>query len=910
MAPPPALPVTAASDDLYDSTPVAEPLNLPPWAYNPDDEIFRGMAIEEPSVPNTPKRVDEEDAKTPTDAEDVTVEDGAVSRPVVAGAEATDRLSVVSAEDQIAIGNAMDDFGDNKSDNSSISSIASPATVVDNRFSRLIPMGDRIGEHSAEAVGMSSQAIPAGPIGTIAPPREDFTPAAEKTVGASQQNERRHDHRPALGPDDRLDSRGFMSRSYRGRVEQAYRAAAPTTRNENTRPAPQPSQTNTEASEESVRVDLSAFSGPPASTPPFQQHPVFRSSGVVQPTEYERLRLSQAPSDTEHSVEVDPKRFSRFSRTGADSLDTTTGAPPPNAITDSYGLDTMDLYGAEALLKETGGSAPNRRSGIWEAFKRSPSASHTGYSRESSIAPLDKRRDPSGRSQADEVAKRNMLKKVQRSASAAMPVTDAKKKRFSGIGALFARSNTQGHNTIKPNKLTKRQPSVKESLETRDVESFKQRPAYQQGAVHHPYDGVFANTVASGRTPQLEAVPRNTQPGPREYYGPQSGQSPVEPMSPQHMHTPPIELQRERPAQYRRLHSGGFRQGLQQANIPDAFRPTVAGFGRDIPEAFRPTEVSYGRAPVPIGPPPEHELPYAEPPTASTRQPTLPTQQPYWGTPPPASDHNNDRFYDPMQPPSSGLSGAYQAPEQARSSMDYENPGWRREDSHTSMSPTHSRTSSELPRYHRVGLLDQQLSNYPAQPYADQQTAWNGSVQYQRPEQAGQPPWTQPPHVHPGMPVSPEQYGHHPYGIQPRGVPYSPQTPSSHQHAGIRTQQLPPNRGSPYDTLQMRVAPRSFASPPYSPQHAQQSFYGTHGRPSPQAGYGQEQHDGDMPSMRSPNHQQRHYPPAQYAEQSRPLTYQGKTASYAARWDAAAMGEQDLHHSNAAAQARQWPQYK
>ncbi|TKA26077.1 hypothetical protein B0A54_17243 [Friedmanniomyces endolithicus] len=398
------------------------------------------------------------------------------SQPPPAVGKADDQRSEVSAEEDkgVAEGNKMPD-GDVEahSRRSSISSLGSPDTVVGQRVSRIL--GDREAGQDATPLYTArmkadSAAIPDAAVGV-----ERTAPAGYQIVQPSLQPlELANDTTP-------LPQHDFMDRPYRGRIVQPdHRTLSymPLGSDGNGVPGQEALKT---ADEPLQSVEFIGYDGAPAGTPPLSHHPLTRNSGYVQASEYEMLRSSPVGTITpsaRHNRQVSGEasrrsslRRSAFFRGPDPPVDTMPGAPAPHAMTPSYGLEDLDTTGAEAVLNSQMEDKPNkRRSGMWDAFKRSPSVSRTHFSRDSSVLALDSRTEAGtdqtipAMSRVGDMSAQSRPLKPQRAASTATPPTEpTKKKRFSGLGSLFGRSSTQGRNATNPKKLTKTQPPTRES---------------------------------------------------------------------------------------------------------------------------------------------------------------------------------------------------------------------------------------------------------------------------------------------------------------------------------------------------------------------------------------------------------------------------------------------------------------
>lgn len=927
----PAFEQPTEDEDLYGSTPVASRAPVP-WRL-PSGGALEPMASESKNrIPGDGDRaVSGAEAAfrslpayeaTALGASAASGDDEEVARPETA--DASDKRSEVSAEDQYQGADeeekGPEDYGSSGSRRSSISSLGSPDTVIGNRASvvRLqsaqAPAPIMVGEQPI----MTARAVPAGPVGSsrAAPDADRSTTSAAQRV--MQPPAQRTVSDQAKTPDQQR----FMNRSYRGHSGQQERPISymPLGQDRNGAPAQEAIAAGQESQPD--QIDLSGFGGPPLGTPPFQQHPVFRNS--VASSGPSELRYSQVgsatPSIAPHSRQVSAdtsdrtsRRYSGFFRGPDPAPSAMPGLPPPHAMTPSYGLDDLDDGSVEAPssvpLKQREDKQSKRRSGIWEAFKRSPSVSQTNFSRDGSAlnSRIDLPSNPAllAASRAREATtQQNTLKKApQRAASTATLPTEPKKKpRFSRLGSLFGRSNTQGHNTPKPNKLTKTAPPSREdSMRQRQMPSNsaagydayeamrrQQNPSLPRGNTKGPY---AEPTMSSPyRQPPLDPdapgvnVPRGYPPPPQSgWYGPGENQSPSERVqSPQQTDYSP-----QRPGQFRRLHSEGqaFQRGLQQANIP---------------EAFRPTEASYGLPAAPIGPPPEHQPPVMYEPPSPARQPTLPTRQPYWGRQP----SNSSKTPAVERQVSSG-SGGYQLSHQVSSLSEYQRAGWSRDGSLPPVPTVQTHAGPEgfaQGREQRVGAYDPEMARSPAREYAEQQTPWPISLPQNGDESrrnsrvpswgiSGASPSTQADRY--ASPPGPPSSMRPPSSGRGYGMPMSSQSPGASQPISY-TPTHAPGQAVPATPSYRDPQGGPYPSPPYTPQTPSQYYqpqpqYG----PPPQNPYGQPY----QPQQRPPQ-QQRYYaqqrPSSRPGSEGRPLTYQRTPSGFSGRRDDAAVSEEHL----------------
>ncbi|GAB7353562.1 hypothetical protein MBLNU459_g3994t1 [Dothideomycetes sp. NU459] len=366
-----------------------------------------------------------------------------------------------------------------------------------------------------------------------------------------------------------------------------------------------------------------------------------------------------------------------------------------------------------------------RRSGIFSAFSRTSSVSDGRQSRvnpskntEAQPATSSQSTDPAliaAQKAGETTARGNVLKKVQRSstsASLANPNPEKKQNRFSRLGSIFGRSNTNSE-ARKGNKLVKSMPKSENRVST-PPGSMANKSAYQ---------GMQRSTssvpqLSSGQYPAqaLEdptfIPPENLPAPPGGWYAPTSRRSSYtgeqQPTLPQVQPSPQQST--------RRLHSEGYRR--YNNTTPDAFRalesPSRQGpqvserqrLNQQYEQAVSPQATSYRTSPGPMHP----------------------------GIQPRASNG-----YGPQRPPggppprnfsySSGLSQLSQADPQYYQQAEY--PARRQASfgvaasAEQRLTPTHSRNSSggygaAPPQNYRMSITDQDLESMgpPARPDA------------------------------------------------------------------------------------------------------------------------------------------------------------------------------------------------
>ncbi|OQN96549.1 hypothetical protein B0A48_17123 [Cryoendolithus antarcticus] len=269
------------------------------------------------------------------------------------------------------------------------------------------------------------------------------------------------------------------------------------------------------------------------------QPSVYRPSVSRTPSGYDRLRMPQARQDAPTVPTRDdspPKRLS-YHRGPPDS--TIAGIPPPSQLHENYdGLidPQVDNMAAELARNERPQQQEKRRSGIWNSVRRNTS----DYSRESSLIALSP--EPT----------RSKTVSKQRASSTPLESSEPKKKRFSGLGSVFGRSNTKSNVTSKANKLTKTQPRPPSPVQryfptqtayppraTRDYDAYEAqqmkqytRPAAVPGYQRPPqpqYEEPYMSSPYAQKQPSVPISGNSAQPrrsftepaAPYEWYGPQ-----------------------------------------------------------------------------------------------------------------------------------------------------------------------------------------------------------------------------------------------------------------------------------------------------------------------------------------------------------------------------------------------------
>lgn len=404
-------------------------------------------------------------------------------------------------------------------------------------------------------------------------------------------------------------------------------------------------QINTLSSDQSlVPVDLSAMSGPPPGTPPFQQHPVLRDilidptggesvvghTGDVRPSGADvsggashasAASATTAIPDTSNAI-ADAEDRSAKRQSGFFDKSHTWGsapfanAPPPNRITDNHGLEDLQNSDDEAVVpdiqsrprvQQPADHQGRRRSGFWDVLTSRRASSATMLDIDEGVAATSSKAEAKA---SDDNAKRK-LQKPQRASSSAVHLEPKKKKRFSALGSLFGRSGTTRDASTKANRLTKMVPSSSENIRRTasprgnhlansstvsgnvgSYEEFEAKRNRDLPAQQHTVTNI--RPAAANTAQQAKARPVDTaygQPPPEGWYGPSTVQQ-------QSYFSPADPAQHE----YRRLHSQGRTSAKQ---IPAAFRPVEASFDGPVMAVGPPPDLHTGpvqkTTPVPSG---------------------------------------------------------------------------------------------------------------------------------------------------------------------------------------------------------------------------------------------------------------------------------------------------------------------
>jgi hypothetical protein len=348
-------------------------------------------------------------------------------------------------------------------------------------------------------------------------------------------------------------------------------------------------------------VDLADYNGPPVGLPPFQQHPALRSNHVG--TEYADLRSSNAASNvgqTELDRDAASRSQSGFFRSRASSSGPNTIAP--SNISDAHGLE--DLHAAKFSEADIGEDVtmedkpPKQRNSMWKSKRR---VSEQG---KPDVGPDRTLITEMRKNSIDATTPRpNTLRKLQRTSSSQIE-SKANKKRFSGLGALFGRSEAKDTPKDTPRETVKDVPPFKSNrLTKRDGD--RRRPADSQvlpsGTVAGHVDNYRAFEALQQQSSDIPAPPTRPAPRPaprRADSSDQEGQAyPVpdgwfdaEPLPRQQV---PARSQSDA----RQQQSSSYRQ---------------QGASGSIPEAFRPVSTSFQGSVDPIGPPVSHAQPSQE----------------------------------------------------------------------------------------------------------------------------------------------------------------------------------------------------------------------------------------------------------------------------------------------------------
>lgn len=652
--------------------------------------------------------------------------------------------------------------------------------------------------------------------------------------------------------------------------------------------------TTLSSNESPIAADLSAMSGPPAGTTPFQQHPVLESS-LVESDQRENANLpssvvvdaSVAEDKTINVGDTNMKRQSGFfGKQTPEEQSAFGGAPPPNRITDQHGLEDLAVSDDEVVpdmqlqpkARQPADKQNRRRSGLWDVLTTK---------RASSGAKLDTGGDfiveaSSAGGKAREDNTKRKLQKPQRASSSTVDL-EPKKKRFSRLGSIFGRSDTTSHGPPKANKLTKMIPpnsgsargtgtprgdrpanssTVPGNVQGYDEFEARRRrdlPAYQPTLP----DMRPAAPSRAEEQPERTVNPTPTQPPPEGWYGPSAMQQPIQ----QPYFPPPDDPQ----PQFRRLHS----QGRTSA------RPVV-----QLPPSFRPVEASFTAPVAPVGPPQDSR--------------NLPTS-----------------MTSPVRMPDQGRNVAFNRQNSYESSYGSEFSGFSGQQvagraqqyppSQSSVGPDAStivtRAGAGPEQGRRVRSSGYEAARSPAKEYPDQQRPWAITI----------PPGQE----------STRSSRASSWGVAPEGTQYpgpSSDAPYYQQHQQYPPQQGYASNGSSRPTSRGQgQIPRSYTNdsyaPPYSSEPVQQyqQQYSNQPQMQHQYSYSQQQQHQYYSQPQQPRQQNRYYsqqaPPYQVSmpQQYNPRGHQRRTSSgYSGRRDDLTAGEEDLLMRGVSYPGQEW----
>ena len=629
--------------------------------------------------------------------------------------------------------------------------------------------------------------------------------------------------------------------------------------------------------------------------------------------------FQRQPAVRDASGAARPKRFSGMVKGRGPTLispdmpniASPAAAPAASAISDYYGLEGVQDVSNLAVEEISPERAPDmreekkakRKSGLFDAFKRSPSITKTEFSRDSGPARLESRQAQIANVLAQRaidsraldsrpVGPSKSIAKTPQRASTTAKEPEQKKKRFSGLGSIFGRSSTTGHKSEKPSrKLTKGQtPSVESSQ--------------RQASAPMPNSEEYERMRQQRREQQQQRQPNTYPPpslGPSQQYSISEGSTFK---SPEDMLPPQRDWYASRDQRFEE-------QAIPQ-DQPPRYRPLHSDIRRDsplgqVPESFRPVETSFSRPVRPSGPPLETDS--YSPPTspvslgAQSRQVSsnAPSEydRPAYGPPP--DRHSSYRSSE------SGISGQ----------SEWQRSEWRRQSSSPSISPVQTRSDNDAyppGRGYRVGSITEEMARSPAREYNDQQTPW--AITLPRPGEPGSRRPSRPGMQGPPAPPQPRDYA--PSGIgyaeayppparwqNQRGLPMSPESPRSSlpvqpsdslmSHAPVFEERL--QRGI------MQPQGNAYPSPPVSPES--QWFYNRAGlNPPPQRPFHARSDDVEMPPppRKSSYGQQRMYS----YENEPPAAQPRRTLGYTGRRDDPAISEEGVEMRGVSYPGQEW----
>jgi hypothetical protein len=362
----------------------------------------------------------------------------------------------------------------------------------------------------------------------------------------------------------------------------------------------------------SPSVDLADYNGPPVGLPSFQQHPALRSNPIgAIGTEYADLRSSNAAGNV-NQIDLDRDAASRsqsgFFRSRASSSGPNTITP--SNISDAHGLE--DLHAAkfsEADIDEDlamdDDKPTKQRTSMWKSKRRVSERGKPDALPDRTLITEMRKSSIDGTKAVDDAPRPNTLKKLQRtSSSPATSQIDIKpnKKRFSGLGAIFGRSEAKNVPKDAPKETVKDVPTMKSNrLTKRDGD--RRRPAESQmilpsGTVAGHVDSYRAfEALQQQQNSDIPAPPTRsaTRPAPRRADSSEQ-EGPAYPVPDGWFDANPLP-QQQAPARSQS-------DARQQQSL--SYRQQNASGSRnlaDIAEAFRPVSASFVGSVDPIAPP-------------------------------------------------------------------------------------------------------------------------------------------------------------------------------------------------------------------------------------------------------------------------------------------------------------------
>ena len=372
---------------------------------------------------------------------------------------------------------------------------------------------------------MSSQAVPAGPIGDVSPVVSRDGPSADTSfAGEDKFMNRTYLSRPAMPP--RPLSYELLERDSQGEMV--------------------PETLNTKNLQQSAKE---------------QEDEDWRASTAFNTTTLTRHRKVSLPTPDRKS-----KRFSGVSKEYETESQPPEEEPLPAVIPVDRGLENLPAPQPkmveptpQAEMQQQDDKQSRRKSGLWEAFRRSPSISKDDTKAETRLG----RSTPKMKEQIKlppppPLPVTSRQEQPQRASTTATE-PEKKKKRFSGLGSLFGRSSTTGHKREDSKKLSK-------SSQSRNEKQSKP-PQPSSPDIYDEDDDDIA-------------------PPPHGWYAPLEDPT----YDDSYQRYPPPQQIYEAP----------------RATPPRPGGDTVYS---NIPESFRPTDAGYGRYVRPIGPPDAYQHP-------------------------------------------------------------------------------------------------------------------------------------------------------------------------------------------------------------------------------------------------------------------------------------------------------------